>query len=73
MAIEKIDQDICIGCGKCEIYCPADVIRMNTESRKAYIKYPEDCAMCLWCMAECSQNAISVSYENTSPYFTSWG
>jgi len=73
MAIEKIDRDRCIGCGNCERCCPADVIRIDEESTKALIQYPEDCVMCFWCLTECSQNAITMSDQKTSPYFTSWG
>ena len=73
MAIGKIDAGLCSGCGKCEICCPADVIRMNKETRKACVQYPEDCVMCFWCLSECPQDAISMSAGKASPLFTSWG
>ena len=73
MAIEKINAELCIGCEKCVNCCPADVIRMDKKSNKASIEYPQDCMLCLWCMAECDQNAITVSPEKTSPLFSSWG
>lgn len=73
MAIKKIDLELCISCGKCERCCPADVIRINKENKKAFIQYPEDCVICFWCLLECPTNAITVSEVKTSPYFTSWG
>ena len=73
MAIEKIDHDLCNGCGSCEMFCPADVIRMDNESRKAIVKYPEDCILCLWCAVECPQNAIDLTPVNFSRLLTSWG
>ena len=73
MAIEKIDQEKCIGCEQCFDVCYADVIRMDNELNKAVAKYPEDCAMCCWCVALCPVQAIVFTPEKTSPVFTSWG
>jgi NAD-dependent dihydropyrimidine dehydrogenase PreA subunit len=73
MAIERIDSEKCIGCGTCVLSCPADVIRLNGETNKAYPKYPLDCVTCCWCLAECPQHAIFHSPSNVSQVFTSWG
>jgi NAD-dependent dihydropyrimidine dehydrogenase PreA subunit len=73
MAIEKIDQDLCIGCGQCVQACYADIIRMDEDMKKAVAKYPEDCAVCCWCVALCPVNAVVVTPVKTSPVFTSWG
>ena len=73
MAIEKIDQDLCIGCGQCFETCYAVVIIMNKESGQAEVKYAEDCAVCCWCVALCPVNAVLLTSEKTSPVFTSWG
>jgi NAD-dependent dihydropyrimidine dehydrogenase PreA subunit len=73
MAIEQIDLELCNGCGICVSSCPADVIRMDKESKKAVIRYPQDCIICCWCLAECSQKAILFSPVKTSPLLTSWG
>lgn len=73
MAIEKIDQELCIGCGLCFNVCYADVIRMDNEIKKAEVEYPEDCAACCWCVALCPKNAIVFTPVKTSPVFTSWG
>jgi NAD-dependent dihydropyrimidine dehydrogenase PreA subunit len=61
MAIERIDTDLCQGCGTCVDTCWLDVIRMDEEKKKAYIKYPEDCRMCALCELFCPQHAIYVS------------
>ena len=43
MAIKSIDNQLCTGCGVCVKSCPADVIRMDLKSKKAVIRYQEDC------------------------------
>jgi NAD-dependent dihydropyrimidine dehydrogenase PreA subunit len=73
MAIERIDPRLCIGCGLCFNSCPADVIRMDSESKKAVPKYPEDCVLCFWCLSECPVNAIVMTQFKTAPLMTSWG
>ncbi len=73
MTIERIDQGLCNGCGKCATSCPADVIRMDKENKKAVIRYPQDCVMCCWCIAECRQDAIYLTPVLTAPLVTSWG
>lgn len=61
MAIDKIDQEICTGCGICFGICPQDVIRMDKKTKKAKIKYPEDCVACWACEVFCPVEAIQVS------------
>jgi len=74
MAIERIAPVLCNGCGICVKSCPADVIRMDKSSKKAVIRYPEDCVVCCWCIAECPEDAVFISADvKTSPLFTSWG
>ena len=58
--IESIDNDKCNGCGLCVNYCPTDVIRLNKETKKAYIAYLEDCMTCYNCELDCPQNAVKV-------------
>ena len=72
MAIEKLDETICTGCGICFDVCPEDVFRMDESTGKALIKYPEDCAACWSCELFCPVNCIEVSEpparEMPSPY-----
>ena len=73
MSIERIDPDLCTGCGICVDSCPMDVIRMDNQSNKAVIKYPEDCMLCMFCELDCPENAIYVSPEKKVPVIIAWG
>ncbi len=53
----NIDQNKCIGCGKCHDVCPGTLIKIN-EQKKAFIKYPKDCWGCTSCIKECPVHAI---------------
>lgn len=71
MAIERIDESKCIGCGTCVISCPMDVLRMNEESGKAEVRYPEECVVCCICVADCPCSAIEVSSGKRPVWFSS--
>ena len=73
MTIERIDRDLCTGCGMCVDSCPMDVIRMNEKIKKAEIKYPDDCMLCLYCELDCPVQAIYVSPEKKAPIILTWG
>ena len=73
MSIERIDNDLCTGCGICIKSCPMDVIRMDEEKNIAVIRYPEDCMLCELCSFDCPEQAITVSPEKHSPVISSWG
>ena len=73
MSIERINHELCIGCGVCVDTCPMDVIRLDKTIKKAVIKYPEDCMLCLYCERECPVRAIYISPEKTAPIMLSWG
>ena len=60
MGIQKIDEELCNGCGICVEDCPVDVLRMN-EKDKARITYPQDCAVCFQCATNCPELAVTVS------------
>lgn len=72
MSIERIDSELCTGCGICVNSCPMDVIRIDRESKKAVIKYPEDCMCCDYCELDCPVDAIYVSPEKYAPLMVSW-
>ena len=73
MAIERIDHELCNGCGICVESCGTDVIRMDEKSKKAIIKYPEECKVCYFCKDDCPQKAIYVSPLKREPLIVSWG
>jgi NAD-dependent dihydropyrimidine dehydrogenase PreA subunit len=74
MSNMRIASELCNGCGLCVNSCPADVLRMDKDSKKAVVRYPEECVVCCWCYVECPEEAVFISAEvKMSPLFTSWG
>ena len=73
MAIEKIDPDLCTGCGICVYSCPMDVIRLDKEKKQATIKYPEDCMLCGWCLIDCPEGAVTITPDKKASLIVSWG
>ncbi len=73
MTIERIDPDLCNGCGICINTCQIDVIWMDKQKKKAVIKYPEECETCDLCALDCPQHAITISLEKNLPRLTLWG
>ncbi len=71
MSIDKIDG--CIGCGICIQTCPTDVIRIDPDSGKAAIVYPEDCQICHLCRMYCPVDAITIIPEKSIAVVVSWG
>jgi len=63
----------CIGCGTCVQTCPTDVLRQDTDTGKAFIKYPADCQICHLCSMYCPEGAITISPEKSIPVVVSWG
>jgi len=73
MSIEKIDPELCTGCGICVESCSVDVIRMDESSEKAIIRYPQDCMLCEFCVLDCPEDAITVTPDKEAPLIVSWG
>lgn len=72
MAIKHIDYEKCIGCGRCKQICAMDVIDMNQEG-KPYIKYLNECIVCLYCEEECPVGAIFVAPDKYYKQLQAWG
>ena len=73
MSIEKIDPELCTGCGICVESCSVDVIRMDESAQKAIIQYPQDCMLCEFCVLDCPEDAITVTPDKEAPLIVSWG
>ena len=73
MAVKRVIEEKCVGCKTCVKSCPADVFRYDGEKKKAYVKYGQDCQLCLWCITECPAGAIELTKDKEFPVFTCWG
>lgn len=72
MTIQKIDSQLCDGCGTCVNSCATDVLRIDEKTNKAVIKYPEECNNCDYCEIDCPTQAIYVDPERHSPLMVGW-
>ena len=58
--IKEISEEKCTGCGRCVDACALDTLRLDANTNKAYIAYPDDCMTCYTCEAVCAFGAIYV-------------
>jgi adenylylsulfate reductase subunit B len=52
-----INQNKCVGCGRCALVCPGNLIRILDG--RAVIKREKDCWGCTSCLKECKTGAIA--------------
>lgn len=55
----RIDQHVCVGCGKCLEACPGNLLRIGDHGC-AEIRIPEDCWGCASCLKICPAGAIEM-------------
>lgn len=72
MGVRRVDISLCNGCGICVNVCPMDVLRMDQESNKAFIKYLRDCQSCFLCERECPEDAIRCVALHERRVATAW-
>jgi adenylylsulfate reductase subunit B len=62
-----VNEEKCIGCGRCVIICPEDVFYGTPgggeqKGIKASVSHPDLCWHCNWCVTECPvEGAIEIS------------
>lgn len=56
-----INQNACIGCGKCAKICPMEVFKI--ENCKSIPAKELDCTLCRICMQNCGERAINLHYS----------
>ncbi len=55
--VAKVDEDLCSGCGVCEVVCPYNAIEIDKEEKLSHIN-PALCKGCGACAAACPSGAI---------------
>lgn len=73
MAILGFHEERCIGCGMCARGCSVDVIRMDPETKRPVVVYPQDCMMCEMCISLCPVDAVDFSVRPVTKAPVSWG
>ena len=58
VATLKLDQETCVGCGRCAEVCPHEVLAL--EGKKAVLVDRNACMECGACATNCPVSAISV-------------
>ena len=58
VAILKLDEQQCVGCGMCLTVCPHEVFRLN--GKKATVVQKDSCMECGACATNCPVGAIEV-------------
>ncbi len=61
MFIVRVDYDRCDGDAACADICPSDVFVI--KDGKSYPENAADCTGCESCVAECEQNALTITEE----------
>ena len=66
----KVDEELCTGCGTCEMYCPdmcIEVVKVGEEDgkyiKKAKVNY-DYCKGCGLCAEVCPTNAIKMELKD---------
>ncbi len=69
--VSVVDQDLCIGCGLCEISCPFGAIRLEKIPGKGYRaeNISAVCKGCGSCAAACPQKAIDMQHFRDQQIF----
>jgi len=65
MGIKRINPDLCRpNCGLCVDECPLDILVVDEKTKKAVVRYPEDCDTCIhhfFCEKICPVGAVEVT------------
>jgi ferredoxin len=64
--IIAIDEDLCIGCGRCVNSCPTNALELRDD--KASLKDEKLCDGFGSCIAVCSENALYIEVREAEPF-----
>jgi adenylylsulfate reductase, subunit B len=62
----KVNLELCNACSEfdeplCVKYCPGDLMAIDNDTGKAYIRNPEECWDCMACVKACPYQALETS------------
>ena len=57
--IANVDEEVCVGCGICEVLCPYEAIEIDEQDKVAKIN-PALCEGCGTCCAACPSGALEL-------------
>ena len=60
----EVVSERCIGCGLCDIVCPANVFALDETTGKSDVTNPEACQACGACIENCPKEAISNNFRS---------
>ena len=60
-----VDFEICVKCGICAMYCPANVIEVNKDKKEGISILWEYCKGCGICANECPKHCITMIKEGS--------
>lgn len=59
----SVDNDLCIACGTCSRFCPADVVTVDKDAETKVVFNWDYCKGCGICANECPKKAITMINE----------
>ena len=58
-----VDEDLCIGCGRCVRACGSAGIEIVTDAGVRFARPTDSCIMCASCVDACPVDAISIEKD----------